>query len=136
MSDESDFLPYWTRHPHQLRAFAFVMLFLAPLFVPLIAAWVQRHDAIAGFKEVYRQLWAGLTHTMPAKPILRPAAAFFAWFLALLLPQAAIVFAFNYAAPHAPVWLLIVLYGGLVLFEIATRAHERKKARDAAGLIG
>lgn len=133
----SQFKPYWMRHPHQLRAFSLVMLAIMPVVLPLFGLFAmlsQWRDIVEVVARCYGDCWDGLTHRMPTKPIVRPVARFFGWVAALMLPQLAIVTTFNQFAPNAPLWAFVVLYAGLVLYDIATRAHERKKARDAAGL--
>lgn len=128
----STFRPYWMRHPHQLRAFSFVMMFAAPIMVPVLALWAARWDLLECFTGVYRDLWQGLTHRIPAKPIIRPLLGFLAWWAALALPGLLLLVLFHHFASNAPVWAVLAVWALISADDVVARAHERKKYSDKA----
>lgn len=129
-----DIKPFWLKHPHLLRACCLLLIPFAPL-VLLIGAIAQNwRDILRQVGYLYGDLWIGITHKLPSKPIFRPLAGFVGWLIALTLPFGAVVLVFNLFAPNAPLWAFVVLYAGMTLQDMACRAHERKKASTKAGL--
>lgn len=138
----SQFLPYWNRHPHQLRVFAFVMIALSPILFPLIGllaicwhAWDERRGICGLFAQTYAELWAGLTHRMPAKPVIRPVAAFVLRVIAYLIP----IWLFLVALAHlnGPNWAVVAIALAYMIEMYASESrglrNGRKKARKEAG---
>lgn len=85
----SNFRPYWTRHPHQLRMAAFLCLITVPIFLPILMAWLHRWEILETFGAAYRELWWCLTHKLPSKPLVPR------WLALLLITAATLADVFN-----------------------------------------
>lgn len=85
----STYRPYWLRHPHQLRMMSFLCLITVPIWLPVIMAWLYRWEVLEGVREIYRELWQGVTHNLPSKPLVPR------WLALLLITAATLADVFN-----------------------------------------
>lgn len=125
--------PFWLKHPHLLRVWCLLLMPVAPLVLLVMAIVRFWRDIARAIAFLYVDLWDGVTHRLPHKPIIRPVAGFVGWFMVLALPFGAVMLAFDLFAPNAPLWAYVALYSGMSFHDIACRAHERKKASAKAG---
>lgn len=57
----SNFKPYWTRHPLQLRLFSLVMLLTSPMTLPIFLLWSYREEIYSELAMNYRYILRVLT---------------------------------------------------------------------------
>lgn len=129
------FRPYWIRHPHQLRVFSLLMMVLAPVLCPLIGMWGARYEIGEAIEGIYSELWQGLTHRIPTKPIVRPALRIVWRVVRFIGPLALYIAALS--PMQGPTWAFIAICVAFMLEGATSEArglrNGRKNARSVAG---